>query len=193
MKCPSTNRFLCNILALLLLLGGCGEEPAEKGPAQPAATTAAPAPALDPLAPRYEATLAEGIDFRKPGYPVFVTSVTGVSGVEPWGRWSDANLDSTVKIRFAQGLPAKMTAEVTVTAFGPNLGAPIRMRIGQAERTIVHSDPQVPGTYKLAFESTGGADTIEFIAPAPTSPQALAGTADVRKVGVGLVALKVFN
>jgi len=193
MKDTSIGRSLGTILFLLAVLGGCGEGPAEKGPAPPAAAVPVSDTAADPLAPRYEATLAEGIDFRKPGYPVFVTAVTGISGAEPWGRWSDANLASTVTIRFRQGLPAKMTAEVTVAAFGPNLGAPIRMRIGQAERTIVHSDPHAPGTYKLSFESTGGVDTIEIIPPAPTSPQALAGTADVRKVGVGLVTLRVLD
>ena len=47
----------------------------------------------DPLGPRYEVTMMDGIDFTKPGYPTFLSDVSGISGPEPWGRWTDGEMD----------------------------------------------------------------------------------------------------
>lgn len=197
------NGFSCALVAIVtaaLSVVGCGDQPAGKAaqpapvadpvpkPVSPGETAATP----DRLGPRYDATLAQGIDFARRGYPQFVADVSGISDFESWGRWSDANLGPSVRIRFRQALPSKLTLEITANAFGPNLGQAVRVRIGQAEKEFVHSDPRVPGSYRLTFDAVGG-DTIEIIPPRPVSPAEVAGTTDVRKVGIGLIALKVFE
>lgn len=47
---------------------------------------------VDKLGPRYPASLMEGIDFTRLGWPEFIRNVKGLSGYEPWGRWSDAKV-----------------------------------------------------------------------------------------------------
>ena len=179
-------------------IAGCGDKPEPKtiivGAATPsvaAPTSPAAAPAPDPLGPRYVATLADGIDFTKPGYPEFVTEVAGISSYEPWGRWTDANLAATASIRFRQALPARFTLELSVNAFGPNLGEPIRVKVGGVEKSFVHVDPRSTATYKLTFDNASGADRIEITPPKPVSPSELKVGDDSRRVGVGLIALRI--
>jgi len=96
--------------SLFILLGlfvfvGCSsqtEVPKTKNTTQPVLA--------DPLGLRYEATLAEGIDFRKPGYPLFIKNVKGIANHEPWGRWTDGAIDT---IRFNQSLPQQFVFKVT--------------------------------------------------------------------------------
>ncbi len=173
----------------LLQIAAAGAAPAA-GKTAPAATPA-PTRVADPLAPRYEATLTEGIDFKKPGYPNFLAEVSGMSGYEPWGRQSDANNGAPVKFRFKKPLPSKFTLEIKANAFGPNLGKPIKVRVGSVEKTFIHKDAKNPGTYTLVFEGTKGADTIEIVSPVPTSPSELKISADTRKLGVSLISLKI--
>ena len=189
-------------VAAAVAVVGCGDKPEPKtivvgavapAPAAPPAGPADAAAAADPLGPRYAASLAEGINFTRPGYPDFVSAVSGISSYEPQGRWTDANLASTATIRFKQPLPAKLTVELTVNAFGPNLGESIYVRVGEVEKSFVHADPRQLGTYKLVFETSIPADRIEIVPPKPVSPSELNVGADTRRVGVSLVALKIVN
>ena len=59
---------------------------------------------IDKLGKHYKASLAEGIDFTRPDAPTFVQNILGLSGHEPWGRWSDANEAPTVRIDFVNPL-----------------------------------------------------------------------------------------
>ena len=186
------------LAAALLAIAGCGDKPEPKtivvgaNPAPGIAAAVPPAaPAPDALAPRYAATLADGIDFTKPGYPEFVAEVAGISSYEPWGRWTDANLAATASIRFRQALPARFTLELSVNAFGPNLGEPIRVKVGGIEKSFVHVDPRSTATYKLTFDNASGADRIEITPPKPVSPSELKVGDDSRRVGVGLIALRI--
>ncbi|WP_312837956.1 DUF7024 domain-containing protein [Atlantibacter hermannii] len=45
---------------------------------------------IDRLGVRYKASLSDGIDFTKKGFPEFIHDVSGLSVSEPWGRWSDS-------------------------------------------------------------------------------------------------------
>lgn len=173
------------VLMVVAAIAGCGE----RGNGQGAAPAQGPPRAAAEA--RYEAKPEEGIDFRKPGLPAFVAEVSGLSGWEAWGRWSDANLAPGVRIRFTQPLPPAPQVELSIMAFGPNLGQPIRVRIGSVERSITHSNAGSAGTYTVRFETSGGADTLEIVPPQPISPAQYAGTQDVRRIGVGLVSVRV--
>lgn len=141
------------------------------------------------LGPRYPATFAEGIDFTRHDFPNFVDDVVGLSGSEPWGRWSEG---SFVKFRFDEALPRKFTLELTASAFGPNIGAPVRVRVGGVEKTFVITEQKVPGTYRLTFDTDGTADTLEFTPPKPTSPNEIdPKNGDTRKLGIGFISLKI--
>jgi phosphoglycerol transferase len=85
--------------------------------------------AVDPLGPKYESTLAEGIDFKKPRYPSFLIDITGVSAREDWCRWTDANIVPVARFQFNKPLPKKFILELQANAIGQNVGQP-KVRVG---------------------------------------------------------------
>ena len=191
------NRFpMVGVVALAGVFGlaGCGDKPEPKVVVGSAAPAAAQAPAA-PLGPRYEATLAEGIDFTKQGYPNFLAEVSGMSGYEPWGRWTEAAAGPVAKFRFKQALPKTFTLEITANAFGPNYGAPVKVRVGGIEKTFVITPPKTwkeADTYRLAFETDGTADTMEITPPKATSPNEIdPKNGDTRKLGIAFISLKI--
>lgn len=187
-------------------------KPHQDVPAPPSATNEAPAPAVPkpanippaavapvnkakPAAPKpelpYDATLAEGIDFKKPGYPKFIAEVSGVSYREPWGRWSDAHKGGSVKVRFKEPLPKKFTLELIARPYGPNMNQSVKVIAGKVERTFV-ATPAPNNIYRISFDKVKGADTVEIIPPKPTAPKDLnRASLDQRKIGLALEALRV--
>lgn len=172
----------------MLLVVGCdssNQTPAAGGAASvPAAVPAAPA--TDPLQPRYAATLAEGIDFKRAGYPEFVAEVAGISGAENWGRWTDASLAPNARLRFSQPLPQKFTLELKVRDFfGVNAGKDVTVTAGDKKQTFVLTDGADQGV-QLTFDGVTG-DSIEISVPNSSEPTAT----DARKMGIGLIALSI--
>lgn len=150
----------------------------------PADTLFTPRPGLRGR-PAYAATLSDGIDFTRADYPPFVTRVSGVSIHEPWGRWTDATLASSASIQFRSPLPSRFTVEIAATTIGANLGRPIKVRVGNVERSFVVERGGLQ-TYRLQFETDGSFDTLEIVPPSTTLPGA-----DPRRLGVGLVSISI--
>jgi hypothetical protein len=135
--------------------------------------------------------LADGIDFTRRALPSFVTDVTGLSDYEPPGRWTDATNGDVTSIGFSQPLPRVFALEISAFAYGPNIGAPVKVRVGNSERIFV-----IPGGDKalsrLTFETDGAVSTLEIIAPHPTSPKDIdPASRDPRKLGIRLVSLRI--
>jgi phosphoglycerol transferase len=127
------------------------------------------------------------VDFREKNYPADVASVSGISGPEPWGRWTDG---ARAVLQFKKTLPSTFQLKLqTNVAFGPNAGIPILVRAGsiQKEFTVTRPDQLIV----LDFEGVENADRIEFVIPKPTSPKELAINEDLRKLGLGLVSLAI--
>jgi len=136
--------------------------------------------------------LADGIDFRQLKYPDFLAEVSGMSGHEHWGRWSDAAVDPVVRFRFKQTLPRRFTLEMIVGAFGPNIGAPVKVRVGAVEKVFVVSPTTAGQPFRLEFETDGTAEYIEIIPPQPIAPNAInPESGDRRKLGISLISLKI--
>ena len=180
----------------LVLLAACGSEtstPAAKtAPAPAASAPAIPPPAASPGAapspdPAYEATLAEGIQFQREGYPRFISSVTGISGREEFGRWSDAG---TVIFTFAEPLPKKFLLSVeTTAAYAANAGKPLRVKVGDwAGQAVIGTMPQ---TAEFRVASTVAPRTIEFTIAQPTSPKQLGTGDDTRTLGIAFKRLTI--
>ena len=144
----------------------------------------------DALGPRYPATRSEGIDFTRDGWPAFLRQESGLAFREPWGRWSDANVDSTVKLSFFEDLPEKFTLALTIVPFGPNAGKDLAVTVGK-ERYYLKMNPAA-AEVKIAVDLKGRrADSIELSPPLPTSPRELGLSSDLRKLGVGLIRLRI--
>jgi phosphoglycerol transferase len=186
------NRFfIAGVMALMspFLLIGCGDKPDPK-------TQVATGSAISTVPAGYEATLAEGIDFKKVGYPRFLAEVTGMSGYEPPGRWTEFAAGPVAKFRFRQPLPRKFTLEIAADGFGPNAGVPIPVKVGGVAKTFTVTSFVVNkvNTYRLEFETDGLADTIEIAPPNPTSPNELdPKNGDKRKLGIFFYSLKIIS
>lgn len=185
-KISAFSLLLASSVALMVV--GCGND---APPAKPANTApvAAPAPvaAADPLAPRYQASLAEGIDFRKQGYPAFLAAVSGMSGYESAHRWTEGPV---VKFEFAQALPAKFNLSIEASAFGPNGNQPIVIRAGKVEKSLTFKAEM--SAQSAVFEGVDGVKTLEIAIPKPTAPKDIdPNSGDPRKLGLSMVSLKV--
>lgn len=179
------------LLAWAFGLSGCGEKVEPK--AETVAGHVVPATAVVPAFPLkpYDATLDEGIDFKKQGWPSFLAEASGLSGYEPWGRWTDALSGSGAKFRFKQALPKRFILEITGHPYGPNLDQSVKVRVGKVEKSFV-MDKKDANTYRLAFETDGAADMLEITPSKPTSPQEIdPKNGDTRKLGIALTALKI--
>lgn len=173
----------CLILGMFILLSACSDKQD---------TSTQKIAAVDQLTPKYQNSLEQGIDFRKPGYPSFLIDVTGVSNREDWGRWTDANIAPVIKFRFKQTLPKKFIIELQANAIGPNVGHPIKIRAGSIDQNVTLKNWPDSTTYQLGFEGVIDIDVLEIFPLGFYSPKdSDRNSADVRKLGLGLIALKI--
>ena len=138
---------------------------------------------------RYPAQLSEGIDFRRPDLPSFVSYVRGLSVAETGGRWTDANISPSFVLEFADKLPQKIKLRLELVPFGPNENKPLSISIGtlSVQRTLV------PGKNLIEIETEplpAADDRIELIPYAPTAPSSLGMNGDSRKLGVRLIKIE---
>jgi phosphoglycerol transferase len=156
-----------------ILLYACSDTPSAKMPA--------------PAVQAHDATLRDGIDFTKPDYPPFVAETQGISGHEPWGRWTEGE---KAVIKFRDNLPRSFVLELLVgTAFGPNADAPVRVRVGTKELLFLLTKKNE--TVRLDFSTDGNVNTIEILITKPASPKSLNVNNDERRLGIGLVRLRL--
>lgn len=181
----------------LAMLSGCSDKPEAGAPSvsTPAVSGTAPSTqaataATDAASPPYEATLAQGIDFSKTGYPSFLADMSGVSNAETWGRWTDAKLGAEAKFRFKQALPQQFKLALEIKDFyGINAGQNIVVRVGEKQQEFMFDSADKTQHVELTFSDVGTTNTIEIIAPKHTEPTAT----DSRMMGVGLVSLKILQ
>lgn len=144
---------------------------------------------VDRLGARYSASFADGIDFTRQDWPEFVRDVNGLSGPEPWGRWSDANVAPAVRFDFFSPLPRKFTLVLAAQPFGPNAGGELVIKIGEQEHRV--RMPAGTSETRVVVELTDKqVDFVEFYPPAPASPQQYGISRDNRKLGVGFIRLR---
>jgi phosphoglycerol transferase len=139
---------------------------------------------------RYIANLEDGIDFSKGGLPSFVKTVSGLSGVEQWGRWSDANLASVVEITFASPLPKSFSLVVKGSAFGPNIGRELVIVCGKVSRKVLIDSSEFILNEMFDLESED-VTIIKFIPSRPISPKQLELNEDGRLIAIGFKELKI--
>ena len=148
------------------------------------------------LEPRYEASLSEGVNFSKKGYPKFLKAVHGISAWEDWGRWSDANeseFPNAVDIVFKTALPKKFQIELSSKAFGPNINKPVEVIVDKKSHFFTQTSADTSVNIIEIAENKGD-DTIRLIVPAAISPKQMNSQSDdTRQLGIGLVKLKILE
>jgi len=142
---------------------------------------------IDDSATKYQ---SQAIVFMLPGLPQQVQAVTGMSDVENWGRWSDANLAPAVKIDYVDPLPVSFNVVLRARAYGNNIGKPISVKVGDEEQFVTFTDKDE--TLSLSFTNPNNAQSIVITPPSPTEPvEGTSGGFLPRKLGIGLVSLAV--
>lgn len=127
-------------------------------------------------------TLEDGIDFSKASYPSSIHLIDGLSGAEPWGRWSIGN---RILIVLAHRLEGKTQLHLRLYAYGPNCGKKCAVKLGKEVRNIVlPAESEGPKTYVLDFNVVKPANELDIEVPMPTIPPN-----DGRLIGVGIVEM----
>jgi hypothetical protein len=137
----------------------------------------------DKYGARYQATLAEGIDFRRSDLPIFVKEIKGLSDTELWGRWSDAKLSKSIEIKFIKSLPASFTLILRAQPFGPNSGAPVKIQVGDHVETVIFSVGMEEKRIRVVTKNP--VYKIEIFPPFPKSPSSIVVSSDTRELGIG--------
>src|SRR5262249_29982881 len=133
---------------------------------------------------RGPARLADGLDFSQTVYPREVDYLRGVSGPEPWGRWSDANRGSVVSVLLREPLSGPLCLDVKFRAAPRQVKAPVTIRVGDTVTTVVPPDTE-PHDYRVELRPTWPirAVDLEPSQPAPGRP------GDQRRLAIGLIRL----
>lgn len=122
------------------------------------------------------------------GIPAYMSSIVGFSALEGFGRWTDANL-GPAKLIFAESLPSEFVLEITASAYGANVGKPVKLIAGGVVREVSLTANQA--SYRVAFNGVVNASSIDIVPPEPISPHAFEGASDDRKLGVALGSIKI--
>ncbi len=137
-------------------------------------------------------TTEDGIIFSEPFYPGFIEEVSGVSNQEEWGRWSDAKLSATVKLKFAFPLPKQFTIEIKLRPVIPSLKIPLVIAVGDKRKKVFLTSSEFK-TYRIPFRTEEKEHIIELIPPVVSSPLEQGTSDDGRLLGLALVSLKVIS
>ncbi len=127
----------------------------------------------------------DGIKFSQPLLPG-VSRLSGISGPEPVGRWSDGK---AAEVDMVSPLPREFKLHIIGNAFGPNVGLPFSVRVGNVEKPF--RLPETTANVYLDFITDGKENSIIIEVPKPTSPEELGMSRDSRKLGILLKEITI--
>nr|BFD40622.1 hypothetical protein FFPRI1PSEUD_21210 [Pseudomonas sp. FFPRI_1] len=126
------------------------------------------------------------VDFARDSWPGILESAGGFSWAEPWGRWSDAK---KIGLKFLEPLPQNLKITIVGRAFGPNVGKAITLSLG-VEKAEFSLGGEIEEKV-VYLRNSDYSRSIYFDVPDPVSPKEMGASTDGRKLGIGLVKLRV--
>jgi phosphoglycerol transferase len=129
-----------------------------------------------PVAPLTE------IDFRINKLPSVVKKLSGMSGFEPWGRWTS---DSQAKIVFWKK-QSKREVVIEFTPFESNIDSILEIKVAGKTKLVQMKAGLNSVKVNLRYKEF---DEIVFLTKNNQSPLALGINADTRSLGIGLFSL----
>lgn len=139
------------------------------------------------LKPKYQANLEQGIQFNKPGYPNFLTSVKGIGAKESWGRWSN---NKSIQLEFLYPLPMRFELNFKALGFGPNADRKATINVCNQSQLILLSNEMQ--TFSVFFQPKEPCSLISIDVPMPISPHEInPSDVDTRKLGIGFEYLNI--
>jgi phosphoglycerol transferase len=124
--------------------------------------------------------------FSEPLGQGLVASAEGLSGIETFGRWSEAK---EVVLHLNMNLPRKGVVLIKAMSFGDNAQQEFKLRSGgsSASFRITGSMQEVA----VPFETDGQQRTLTIEVPHPVSPADYGNRNDIRKLGIGLAEIEI--
>jgi len=117
-----------------------------------------------------------------------VASMSGLSGAEPWGRWTDGPV---ARIVLSRDLPPRFVLRIeTAMALPPSVNVDIGVRVGETTRHF-RVPTTTPAIAEIEFEIAAPSKSIELLIPNPRSPTELGMNSDGRKLGIGLQSITI--
>ncbi len=130
-----------------------------------------------PVAPLSE------IDFRVNQLPSAVKKLSGMSGFEPWGRWTS---DSQSKIIFWKK-QSKREVIIEFTPFESNINSKLGIKVAGETKLVDMTAGLNSVKVDLGYRKF---DEIVFYTMNNQSPSSLGINSDTRSLGIGLISLK---
>lgn len=133
-----------------------------------------------------EIALADGIIFSNPDYPSFLENVSGMSGREAWGRWSDGK---EVVFTFKKSLPAKFDLVLKASVISSNENKSIPFKVGKWSGSLNMPAGSIDNAkeYRLHVNNSTKSKEIRITIPNPVQP----GTTDTRYLGIAFITMKI--
>ena len=128
------------------------------------------------------------VDFRNQVWPSKNLKLTKGLFVPPetWGSWS---IDKAIILGFTRALPETFTLTLQAKAFGPNIGKPIEIIMGDHTQSFVEGSQFE--SVDVHVKNPQRVNELKFIIPRPTSPAELHLGNDERKLGIAISALAI--
>lgn len=122
--------------------------------------------------------------------PNTVRRLTGLSGDESFGRWSNSKL---IIIEFDRPLPRSFQAEFVIGGYGPNIGVNAHVIIGAEELPLrILGGIEKLQVERLDFMDIGDTNLLAIIVPKPTIPSSLDNSSsDQRRLGIVLQSITI--
>lgn len=117
-----------------------------------------------------------------------ISKIEGLYHREPWGRWSKGK---EVEFQFDTPIPEHLRLVLHANAFGPNIGAPVKLSIGSVSTNFTVSEHAARYEFKLHIPVPE--TTIRFIVPQPVSPKELGVGSDERMLGLRFKNLEIYS
>jgi phosphoglycerol transferase len=139
---------------------------------------------------RYRNLIGDRLYFSRPGLPSYISSLSGLSIQENWGRWADARIAPTIKVEFGDPLPEVFGLKMVVRAFGPAINSTVVFKIGDESFEILLTGEFTSVNLNVK-QNIAGSNLIEIQPPPPISPSSLGSSDDNRLLSIGLVSMQV--
>lgn len=124
--------------------------------------------------------------FKKSIWEGHIWTVEGLYPFESWGTWSSGEV---VSITFDKKLPKTFEVHLTARAFGPNIGKDFEAKVG--DKLVKFNLNDSDEIKIMEFYNPLELETLQIKIPFPASPKELGASSDDRKLGIGIVELRI--
>ena len=138
--------------------------------------------------------VSDTFKFAQDGRPDSIENMMGIGRQESWGRWSDALTSPSVLLLYKSPFSHKFDVEIEAKAYGKNINMPVAITIGN--QTQYAQFGEKPTRVTLHFTGDMYSRLLSITPPEPVlsregSILGQAFTSPVRKIGIGLVEVKI--